>query len=115
MKIPEKIMIGAVEVKIVKCSRREALGYSGSSNAGFCLIMICEDDDYPDTKKDQTFFHELVHQILDHTGYESGDGGPYDETFVSTVSLLLHQVVLQIIEAQNEPPKRSTADLLLNR
>ena len=44
--------------------------------------------------------HELLHMILDSLGHESGVSGPYDEVFIDSVSLLLHQAISQIIKAQ---------------
>lgn len=101
MKIPKKLTIGAVEITIHNREELDGGGLAGSSNSELGVICLFNKDQKPQTKVEQTFFHELTHQILDLSGYPSGDpNGPYDETFIDTFSLLLHQVVLQLIEAQ---------------
>ncbi len=103
MKIPRKITIGAVELSIHNRKEIDGGGLAGSSNGELGVICLFNKDEKPQTKVEQTFFHELTHQILDLSGYRSGgSSGPYNETFVDTFSLLLHQVVLQLIEAQRK-------------
>lgn len=101
IKIPKRILIGAVEVSIHEREELDGGGLSGSSNSGLGVICLFNKEQTPQTKIEQTFFHELTHQILDLSGYPSGDPhGPYNETFIDTFSLLLHQVVLQLIKTQ---------------
>ena len=101
MKIPDKIMIGGVEFSIHKdLDEKSGPGFSGSANATQAVICLYNTHGRPKSKTEQVFFHELLHMILDSLGYESGVSGPYDEVFIESVSLLLHQGVKQIIEAQ---------------
>jgi hypothetical protein len=100
MKIPDKMMIGAIEFEI-KNELEEIVPseYNGSCNATHALIILHADDKRAKTKTEQVFFHELIHAILDSLGYNSGME-PYDEVFIESVSLLLHQAISQIIKAQ---------------
>lgn len=101
MKIPKKIIIGAVEITIHEREELDGGNLQGSSNCSLGVICLFTKENKPPSKVEQTFFHELTHQILDLSGYYSGgSNNPYDETFIDTISLLLHQVVLQIIDAQ---------------
>lgn len=103
MKIPKKINIGAVEITIHEREELDGGGLQGSSNSTLGVICLFNKENKPPSKMEQTFFHELVHQILDQSGYYSGgQEGPYNETFIDTFSLLLHQAILQIIEAQRK-------------
>lgn len=103
MNIPDKITLGAIEFEI--CNSLEEVipsVYSGSANATEARIVIHKQPERSKGKTEQVFIHELTHMILDSLGYESGVDGPYNEIFIESISLLLHQAIVQIIEAQSE-------------
>jgi len=102
MKFPDKLMIGGVEFTIHNnLDEKSGPGFSGSANATQAVICLYNTNGRPESKTEQVFFHELFHMILDSLGHESGVSGPYDEVFIDSVSLLLHQTIKQIIECQD--------------
>ena len=101
MKIPDKIMIGGVEFTVHKdLDEKSGPGFSGSANATQAVICLYNLSGRPESKTEQVFLHELLHMIIDTLGYNSGESGPYDEVFIDSVSLLLHQTINQIIDYQ---------------
>jgi|GEM_PF-4485860 len=103
MKIPDKITLGAIDFTVHKdLDEKSSPGFSGSANATQAVICLYNTSGRPKQKTEQVFVHELVHMIIDTLGHETGVPGPYDEVFVESVSLLLHQAMIQIIKAQSD-------------
>lgn len=63
------------------------LGQSRSPIGEVLLAKHWDGKELPDDSIEQTFFHELVHCILD----EAGTRGEHDESFVQSFAVLLYE------------------------
>lgn len=69
---------------------KHALGVATHSNKTIELARYCRKRPVPLQVQEHTFFHELLHQILNSAGYTDIND---DEQFVDVVSGLLHQAL----------------------
>jgi hypothetical protein len=97
MTIPESVQLMGVTVPIIwwKDEERseEELKYHGEahfSSKRIYLANTCRGVDMTQELKEHTFFHELLHQILDSAGYKKQND---NEQFVDLIAGLLHQAL----------------------
>lgn len=92
--IPEKFKLSGKTIKVIVdddyCQQENCLGEADFTER---LITLSSYDSGIKKKlskkeKEQTFFHELVHMILDSMGK---DRLKYDEDFVDTFAMRLHE------------------------
>jgi Zn-dependent peptidase ImmA (M78 family) len=90
MIIPEKVIIGAIEITIKKCQfeKKELLGKSDEKES-----VIFLNQDIPKTMQEKIFFHELLHIICDIFSYNEESG---NEQFIDVMAVSLHQIVSQL-------------------
>lgn len=73
-----------------KKRKNKTLGLATYSTKTIEVYTMCRNNEVPATTLEHTFFHELLHQVLNSAGYgEQND----DEQFVDVVSGLLHQAL----------------------
>lgn len=92
-KIPSEFSVGGFDYRV---ERAESLRYGeefGHWTGANCTIKIADaagGEVLTDARKEQTFFHELVHAILDVIGEaELTD----NEKFVDAFAAMLHQAI----------------------
>ena len=97
MKIPDKIQIMGSEIKTVyEQHLLEEQGIGGQTNPSFNEIRlrkVIESREIGEDKLFETYFHEVVHTILNKLGYSELAN---DETFVAGLSNALVQVIKQL-------------------
>jgi len=120
MIIPDEIMIGAIPIRIEKSSiNNEEPGAMGRAIESRQLIRI--NSNMPKEMQEKIFFHELIHMILDILSLHDVIDNGVHESFIDSVSLVLHQVISQLtspkidnninsIVLQNPIPNRNGAD-----
>lgn len=95
IKIPKRFKLYAQTIEVIfnekECTREDALGLSyNDENRIYLSELSGRANQLPDEKIEQTFHHELVHQIFDKAGYRELSK---DEKLVSVFSNLLHQAL----------------------
>jgi len=88
-KIPESYMVGGQEMKVVF---RDPEDMPSIGTLGRCFVakgQLLINKEQTDGSKRNTFFHEMVHSILDTAGR---DDLSQDEALVSTFAALLMEV-----------------------
>ena len=95
MTIPESIQLLGVTVPVIPLvqdtkHRRQILGEASYVDKTIHLADACRGTPVPQQLKEHTFFHELLHQVLNSAGYGEQNE---DEQFVDLVSGLLHQAL----------------------
>jgi hypothetical protein len=97
MTIPESVNLLGVAVPIIWWQdherSEEELEYHGEAHFSSKIIYLahtCRGKDLRQQLKEHTFFHEVLHQVLDSAGYKKLNN---DEQFVDLVSGLLHQAL----------------------
>lgn len=87
--IPESFVVGGQEVKVLFKNQEDmpSIGSLGKCNVSNGQILISNSQ--TDSSKRNTFFHEMIHSILDTAGYSELSG---DERLVSTVAALLMEI-----------------------
>ena len=97
MEIPDKIQIIGSVIKTVYEERLlEELGSTGQTNPMFNEIRLrrkIENREIDDDKLFETYFHEVVHTILDKLGYKELSS---DDVFVRSLSGVLVQIIRQL-------------------
>jgi len=95
MNIPGSVQLLGVTVPVFvvepkKGKKNKELGCAYFSTKHITLYTSVRGKQVPDTSMQHTFFHELLHQVLDSAGYKEQNA---DEQFVDVVSGLLHQAL----------------------
>ena len=90
--IPEKFRLNGKKVMVIidddYCKEESCVGEADFTQKLITLASICNGKKITKSEKEKTFFHELVHMILDSMGrYKL----KYDEKFVDDFALLLHE------------------------
>lgn len=92
MNIPKSFQLGGIDWKVIwdndKCNDREEYGLSAYSTATITMSTTYGLKELPDDRKDHTFYHELVHAILDSIHERELSS---NEKFVDNFATLLHQ------------------------
>jgi hypothetical protein len=90
--IPEKFRLNGKTIKVIVdddyCKDEKCLGEADFSQKLITLASICNGKKIRKADKEKTFFHELVHMILDSMGE---DRLKYNEQFVDDFALLLYE------------------------
>lgn len=90
--IPEKFKLNGDTINViiddVYCSDEKCLGEADFEEKVITLCGIYKGKRVSKNDKEQTFFHELVHMILDSMGK---DRLKYDENFVDLFATRLHE------------------------
>jgi hypothetical protein len=90
--VTKEFMLGAVKWKVVidnnKMNDLNTLGLTSFTESTIYLADTHKDKPVPKDLIAQTFYHELVHAILDAIGQ---DELTYDEKIAQGMGLLLHQ------------------------
>jgi hypothetical protein len=55
-------------------------------------------DSLPDDVIDEVFWHEILHIVLDKSGYRPGTDLKHDHTFIESATPTLHQIMDQVME-----------------
>lgn len=94
IKIPKEFQLFGRTIKIEyddrRCDDKNAYGLSEYGNQKIILSKFEGIDEIPKVKIEQTFLHELLHQILDTLCERDLSR---NEQFVNNVSCLLHQAL----------------------
>ena len=97
MKIPEKLIIGAVEWDVVfdekETARDDAYGVCNYDASKISICQQSRGDNRKESAIEHTFVHETIHACLDAIGYRELSR---DETFVNSFATVMHQVIKQI-------------------
>jgi len=90
--IPEQFKLNHKTIKVIVdddyCVSEECVGEADFTQKLITLASVCNGKKITKAEKEKTFFHELVHMILDSMGrYRL----KYDEKFVDEFALKLHE------------------------
>lgn len=100
MKIGDEIKIGGVWWKI-KFVRDLISPTTESLTKGYTDLDGCEmylESSLPDDVIDEVFWHEILHIVLDKSGYRPGTDLKHDHTFIESATPTLHQIMDQVME-----------------
>ena len=90
--IPEKFKLKRKAVTVIVddgyCFIENCMGEADFTQRLITLASVCNGKKISKAERERTFFHELVHMILDSMGR---DRLKYDEKFVDDFALLLHE------------------------
>ena len=96
MKIPEQITVAGLtfDVKFVDPDEiDENLGLCESDRG---LIKLNNSKKWKKEIMEQVFIHEIMHLIFNSLYIRAGDEITVDEKLIDNISLLLHQIILQL-------------------
>ena len=88
MKIPNKLKVGGHEYKVqITKTYDEAKGYNNWGRTNHAKLKIYIDSEINQSKKEETFIHELLHTVDHHIG------SILKEDQVNRISNSLYQVI----------------------
>ncbi len=95
MTIPESVQLLGTTVPVLPFEQvtktdKKTLGLARYSNKTIYLADECRGKPVRQSVKEHTFFHELLHQVLESAGYNEMNS---DEQFVDVIAGLLHQAL----------------------
>jgi len=102
MKIPKKINILGVSYKIIQREQLEDLEgnpsetHLGWANESKREIELCTSDNFIESLKEQTLFHEITHAIMYETGLYHAINEGTSEVFAQCLGNAFHQVFKQL-------------------
>ena len=96
MIIPEQINVAGLTFDIKFVDQDEVNGNLGLCNTNRGWVKLNNSSHLRKELIEQVFVHELLHVVLDSLYIDTGDTVTVDERLIDNISLLLHQIVLQL-------------------